>query len=759
MLKKIDKLNSTTDLTDEEIKIIEREYSDYIDNALGYITLGSAAVLFIIQIYLFFRGDSQLFPDLYNLLKLPRVILIISSFVIISFKIIPGIKIRGLIQSYILLTGCTITSLLVIGITRRHPDISMMWLFLSVFIGGIITSRNRWTVLTITFLIPLYFLSVAYYQGVDSIRKSGLVVVYILSFGVLSLLLKYYFSNLIEKLFYSKYIIKKLTKQNMALEMENKINDQKDEFLANTAHEIRTPLNGIIGLIENYITSENRYDNDLYTALTTSRRLSLLVNDIIDYSKLKYLQLKVEKRSVPLGQLIDLTVSLLTPLTIHKDITIEADNIEKGLNILGDENRILQILYNIVGNGIKYTDKGSVSLNVRCEGERVYIEIRDTGRGIPEDKLGSIFENYSRVEGSEDIRGSGIGLYVTRQLAELQGGTIEVSSVLGKGTTFTISFIKSDKQENKDLKISKSEFIGSMTLEEIPYIPGKPVIYIVDDDPVNLKTFQDYLKSEYNIKLFANGNELLKEIKDNSPPDLILLDLILPDNSGVDICREIREKHNALTLPIVIVTARSREGDLTRGLESGANEFLNKPVLIDELKIRVSNLIELKKSHERITRGEQIVSFIEALVEITASDISLHNDDIFTSSLDRLHSILININRSELEIYKDKVTKLSGNLKPYIENNIAMEKLIKKLLAVYSEKESFSSFIERYNITPNQADIIRILFEGEVIHERIAEILGKSTSNIGTTLRRVYDKVGVSNQTELLLNLKSVYME
>lgn len=759
MLKKIENLNKFTDLTDSEVKIIEKEYSEYIDNSLAYITLGSGAILLIIQLYLMVIGDKILFPNLYQLLKLPRIILIASSVIVICFKVIPGIKVRGLIQSYILLLGCSVTSVLVLAITRSHPDISLMWIFLSVFVGGIITSRNKWTILAVTFIIPLYFLSVVHYQGVEGLSKAGLVVVYILSFGVLSLLLKYYFSNLIEKLFYSKFIIEKITNQNMALEVEKKINDQKDEFLANTAHEIRTPLNGIIGLVENYLMSENKDYNNLYTALTVSRRLSFLVNDIIDYSKLKHLQLKVENKSIPIKPLIDLTVSLLKPLTSNKDLKLKTFNISKDLYIMGDENRVLQILYNIVGNAIKYTEKGFITISLRANKEKVFIDIQDTGIGIPEENINSIFDNYLRIENNTAVRGTGIGLYVTKQLIKLQRGTIDVSSVVGEGSLFSMSFIRSKKKDQQQTEIATFSNDYNFINDELPIVDGLPMIYIVDDDPINLKTFQNYLKENYNVRLFSNGRDLLKSINQNIQPDLILLDLILPDINGIDICTEIRKKYNSHILPIVIITARSKEGDLSKGLESGANEFLNKPVLIDELKTRVNNLIRLKNSYLKIIESEQIISFIEALVNITASEFVSNKDNILISNLDRLNSILSNIERDELDQYKNKVIQLSESLKPYIDSNDVIATLINQLTKIYSNKESFSSFIERYKITPNQADIIKLLFEGEVIHERIAQKLNKSPSNVGTTLRRVYDKVGVSNQAELLLNLKSIYID
>lgn len=752
MKKNRKNVNALPELTDTERRIVEGEYKTYIDGSLLYITLGSAIIILITQLYLLFFSDKQLFPSESTMLIKSRIILIFFSLFILLIKVIPVIKIRGIVQSYILLTGCTITSFMVLAITENHIDISLMWIYLSVFIGGIISSRAKWTILILTFLIPLYFLTVKFYTGNTILATTGLVLIYLLSFAGLSLLLKYYFSMLIEKQFYTKFIIKKLTEEKLQLEVEKRINNQKDEFLANTAHEIRTPLNGIIGLVENYLNDNSKDEKNLYIAMTAARRLSFLVNDIVDYSKLQYMQLKVERKSLAIKPLIDLTISLLSPLIINKSIKIRTKSISSDLCLLGDKNRILQILYNIVGNSIKYTNQGLITISAFKENDKVFISIEDTGIGIIEEKIDSVFENYTQAEENSVVSGSGIGLHITKKLVELQNGSINLVSTHGVGTTVTLSFDKANKSNN----IINNVFTINGFIHELPFNADKPTIYVVDDDPLNLKTFQGFLKDLYNIKLFSSGESILEVVKNNETPDLIILDLILPDKSGVEVCREIRKRYNSHILPIIIITARSREGDLSMGLESGANEFLNKPVFINELRIRVKNLINLKISYKKNIESEQILSFIESLVELSVPNNVLSTENLLNLKLEKLSKILLKTNSSEVYKYMSKLVVLKENLKPHIVDNPLVGELTNQLTSIIHNKESFTSFVDRYKLTNNQANIVELLFDGEVLHERIAEKLNKSKTNIATTLRRIYDKIGVSNQTELLLNLKHI---
>jgi two-component system, sensor histidine kinase ChiS len=404
----------------------------------------------------------------------------------------------------------------------------------------------------------------------------------------------------------------------------------KDEFLANVTHELKTPLSGIIGIAESLMRGaagdlNDEAIHDLSLIITSGQRLAALVNDILDFSKLKHHDIILNLEPVNIYDAAQLIISIMRPLIEQKSLSLQNMIDPQEAIVNGDERRIQQILLNILGNAIKFTDSGGIIISSACNDEHVSVTIADTGIGIPPDKINRIFESFEQVDGStsRSHEGSGLGLAITKKLIELHGGSIRVESKPGEGSRFTVTLARTEKSTIKQSPDTAGvkEFIGITppgkrvrTMTSIPSGGRKKHIIVVDDEPVNLQVIVNHLSLEgYDVVTSLSGPELLKILEERGAPDLVLLDVMLPGISGYDICRKVRDKYSMHELPIIMLTAKSTTRDIVTGLAAGANDYITKPVNSDELIARVSNLISLKESVKtesalKVIRNELVIA-------------------------------------------------------------------------------------------------------------------------------------------------------
>lgn len=400
------------------------------------------------------------------------------------------------------------------------------------------------------------------------------------------------------------------------LEAESRrLNQIKDEFLANTSHELRTPLHGIIGLAENLIdrdggTLSQKAVQSLNTIVSSSKRLSSLINDILDFSRIKNKELQLEKKPVDIRNVIDIVFALVRPATEIKNLKLRKEVPEDLILVYGDENRLQQILLNLVSNSIKFTHEGSITVEVRQEGDMARISVSDTGIGISSENYQKIFEAFEQVDRSITRRygGTGLGLTVSKQLIELHGGTIDVQSIERVGSVFSftipISSEAVDSAKTGDTLFTKNHQVENDPVDLVVEInqpepdSSDPVILIVDDEPVNLRVLEDLmLLNNYSVITAQDGIEALQVIEEEQP-DLVLLDLMMPRMSGYEVCRKLREQFSPTALPIVLLTAIHEKQDLIRGLNCGANDFLSKPIVKEELLARIKVHLQIKRNEE-----------------------------------------------------------------------------------------------------------------------------------------------------------------
>lgn len=399
------------------------------------------------------------------------------------------------------------------------------------------------------------------------------------------------------------------------------LNNLKDDFLAVTSHELKTPLNGIIGLSENlavgaktHMTEDEKYN--LFLIKSSAVRLSNLVNDIIVFSKLKNNEVTLQKKPVKINKLVEMVIKFCEPSINNRSIELVNLVDEKVPYVNGDEDRIQQIFYNLIGNAIKFTQEGKIIVTYDVKGDYMEISIEDSGIGIPKERLNTIFNIYEQGEGiSEKYGGTGLGLYITKKLVKLHGGDIRVNSLIGKGAKFTFSLPLSPVEEINNaheyaepilerMKYNTSNFIADNNFNEVngslSISSNKSYkILIVDDEYVNQRVLEGYLLhlSEYILKA-STGKQALEIIEKNEDLDLVIIDMMIPDLLGYEICNIIREKYSIFELPILIMTADNRPENLVISFENGANDYLRKPFNKYELLSRVNTLLTLKDSVE-----------------------------------------------------------------------------------------------------------------------------------------------------------------
>jgi len=443
---------------------------------------------------------------------------------------------------------------------------------------------------------------------------------------------------------------RKLQAKQQELEREQQIAIQlkatdrlKDEFLANTSHELRTPLNGIIGIAESLIDGaagsiNQQLEANLAIIVSSGRRLTNLVNDILDYSKLKKHEFDLQRTAIDMRTIVEVVLTLSQPLIGQKSIKL-INNISTDLpSFPADENRIQQILHNLVGNAIKFTDNGKVTVSAAIVAEGFSVTVADTGIGIPAEKLSRIFEAFEQVDGSTAriYGGTGLGLAVTHQLVNLHGGQLCVESGLSQGSKFTFILPITEQQvtneprpiitkQSEDLILpilqekSPDKFSEENILELVSSQEGEYTVLIVDDEPVNRQVLVNHLSLQnYNIIQAESGIHALELLEKIEPPDIILLDVMMPIKSGYEVTKEIRQTWAANELPIILLTAKNQTADLVLGLQSGANDYLTKPVFKDELIVRIKthlNISKLKAETLRlaIENKNRLMQFLESM--------------------------------------------------------------------------------------------------------------------------------------------------
>ncbi len=357
-----------------------------------------------------------------------------------------------------------------------------------------------------------------------------------------------------------------------------KLAQVKEEFLANMSHEIRTPLNAITGFLAQLKKTTLNRDQHLYvdTIESSSDHLLSIVNDILDLSKIESGKLAIESQPFTVKKVLQTVVDVMRVKAQEKDITISRE-MDPALNIplMGDAHRLRQILFNLVGNAVKFTDQGGVSVraltkNVTDTHVRVEFSVEDTGAGIATDKLEHIFGAFNQEDGTTGPRygGTGLGLAICKKLVELQSGWIAVESVVGRGSIF--SFVIEFQKSSADIASTRLE----KALPLVTDISNKSIL-LVDDDHVN-RLLLEVLSEKWDaqVDIVESGLSALSAMEKRSY-DMVLTDINMPEMNGVDLMLLIKKTHP--TTPVIAFTATVQPETLDQFLAMGFDDYLLKP--------------------------------------------------------------------------------------------------------------------------------------------------------------------------------------
>lgn len=417
--------------------------------------------------------------------------------------------------------------------------------------------------------------------------------------------------------------------KNASLEKMDKI---KDQFLASTSHELRTPLHGMIGLSEAMLQGaagdlSSRARENLALIASSGHRLSGMVNDLLDMAKIQDNSLSLDLRPVDLYTLSAFIVKLSLPLRGGKPVDI-INSIRPDMPaVFADEDRVRQVLHNLVGNAVKFTNRGKIEVSARVietdedrdAGSMVAVSVSDTGIGVPPEFRETIFEAYRQVEGtdSRSYGGTGLGLAIAKQIVGLHGGTIGVEPGETEGSVFTFTLPVSSEpvsaiDENIVIEsisdtaaIHESAETKSVTSGE-PFVnfTGSPVFLAVDDDPLNITVLQNFLEArDCTVKTARDGITALDMLENDSTIDLVLLDIMMPGMSGYEVCRRIRATRSSEDLPVIMLTAKNMMSDINAAFEAGANDYIVKPFQAAELLARVNTMLMLRNIRRTASSG------------------------------------------------------------------------------------------------------------------------------------------------------------
>jgi len=431
---------------------------------------------------------------------------------------------------------------------------------------------------------------------------------------MLALLMSLRFSNAFRK-------IEELTIQLL------KSDKLKDEFLARASHEFKSPLHGVMHISRSILEDPRHPPSEeqkekLHLVMGIASRLSKMVYDILDFSRLKQGDLAVDPMPVDVRSVVETQLRIYSYLSDGNSTRLLNRVPEQLPYALADENRLSQIIGNLLDNSVKHTKNGNIVVSALENDGMIEISVSDTGEGIEEQNLPHIFDAFQTFDDTSDKPGFGLGLPIVKHLVELQRGQVWVSSIRGIGTTFTFTLpiAPGGGTAGRWMAASQGPVRPVKTPEYVLETPcflnqkGQHTILIVDDQLVNLKVLMEALQPlGYNVIAVKNGHEAIEQLGKPNKIDLVVLDLMMPGMTGYEVCQEIRKTYTLPELPVLMVTAAIGSQDKVAAFQAGANDFLPKPFDMAELKARIGSLLALKDSLAKAVDLE--VAFLQSQIK------------------------------------------------------------------------------------------------------------------------------------------------
>ncbi|MCM1067334.1 MAG: ATP-binding protein [Muribaculaceae bacterium] len=396
--------------------------------------------------------------------------------------------------------------------------------------------------------------------------------------------------------------------KNLAIERENiknvqSLNEERMIFFTNITHELRTPLSLIIGPIEDLVNDSSIADANrrkLHTIRTSSMRLLNLINGILEFRKTETHHRKLSVVQDSLANFVREVGLRFKELNSNKEVSIVIDVAQlEGVKMYYDPEVITTIINNLMGNAMKYTQRGQITLSLSTLTEKgvkyVDLSVADTGTGISKEALPHIFERYYQAANARKTAGTGIGLALTKNLAELHQGSISVTSEEGKGTVFTVRLLVDNSYPDANhLEAANEPEKSVSTAGHTAIAPdGKLVLLIVEDDADIREYIAQAFSDDFRVVTASNGREGY-EAAMAEMPDIIVSDIMMPEMDGIELCDKIKSDASTSHIPVILLTAKDTIRDKEEDYRSGADSYITKPFSATLLRARINNIIETR---------------------------------------------------------------------------------------------------------------------------------------------------------------------
>ena len=374
----------------------------------------------------------------------------------------------------------------------------------------------------------------------------------------------------------------------------------KTDYLSSMSHELRTPLNALIGYLSLAVNdlqrevAEEKLQN-LTKANQTARVILQLINDVLDFAKIEAGKMDTLIEEVDLVEILEDVAITAEGLLLNKPVELKTEIDADLPSVQSDYTKIKQMLNNLLGNAIKFTTQGSVTLRARLErnpASAVRIEVQDTGMGIPQEKLGSVFESFKQVDSSinKKFGGTGLGLTITRQFCDMLGIEIGVNSELGRGSTFWLRIPAEEAAADQNAPAFLAEEAAVPALQPSPTLSQS--VLVVDDDEINLQVAGDILKmGGYGLYKALSAEEGLR-IARKMRPDVILMDLAMPDMDGIEASHILKTDAETARIPIIACTAHVTQETRDRAFQAGCDAFVSRPIEPKKLLMQIAKILE-----------------------------------------------------------------------------------------------------------------------------------------------------------------------
>jgi len=571
----------------------------------------------------------------------------------------------------------------------------------------------------------------------------------------------------------------------------------KDEFLAKTSHELATPLHGIINLSQSLIEGiegplRKEQQESVILINTVGRRLASLVEELLFVSQIKKEELILVSTPIHIRIVEDVINEIIHIMPRGQNVQL-INNITSDLPLIYmDEQKLKQVFLNLLYNAIKYTANGTITISAEVIDEYIQVSVEDTGVGIGTEHFDLIFTTFYQIESSRSGKsgGLGLGLSITQKIVEAAGGEIWVTSELNKGSRFTftvplatdqqlLNCVGFEQQDNVEMIIA--EPMKQIFPELNRLIKGTKsfTVLVVDDEPANLKVLINVVHSlEYTVIAVSSGQEAL-EVLQNHKIDLLILDLMMPNMTGYEVCKIVRQEYDLVELPVIILTAAGQLTDLMISFQLGANDYLQKPVVLDELGARIESLLLIKKSAQEAFENEMSHFYTQITPHFlyntlnTIIGLSYIDEEKTREALEHLATYFrakLNFRKQRsLVLLEEEIDLVKAYLaieKMRFEERLHVEYYIDETIEMYIPTMSLQPLVEnavQHGISQNKdGGTLRLTIERENQYIKIMiedDGVGISEENQQELLRGKNERIGFNNPFKKLSLIKGTSFE